>query len=255
MRLADAADAQTLPVWRSSSLTQEIKADGTPVTAADRAAEAAVLRAIDERFRGDGFLGEETGQLGPRASRQWIVDGIDGTGSFIAGRPEWSTLIAITVDGVPAAGVVTAPAIGSRWVTTGHRAHRHDADGNSSELRVSDTTQLEPQKIASWPPASRARPHLLAPAERLEAITGAHSGVRPSQGAGVPNGAMLVAEGRCDAFVLFGGGPWDHAAPAAIVTAAGGRFSDLDGSAALTSGVGVYTNGAVHDALLDRLAG
>lgn len=255
MSLADAADAETLSRWRSASLTHETKGDGSPVTEADRAAEAAVLRAVDESSPGDGFLGEETGRLRPHARRQWIVDGIDGTRSFIAGRQEWSTMIALVVGGLPVGGVVTAPAIDGRWWTAGGRGYRGRTTGTSSELRVSGTAQLTPDGLASWPPAARARTQLRTHAERLEAFAGTHTGTRPSQGAGVPNGAMLVAEGRRDAFVLFGGGAWDHAAPAAIVAAAGGRFSDLDGSTALTSGVGVYTNGRVHDELLDRLTG
>ena len=256
MGLADAADAETLPRWRSASLTHETKDDGSPVTAGDRAAEAALLEEIGRHFPGAGFLGEETGEVGGSAGRRWIVDGIDGTGSFIAGREEWSTLIALVVDSVPVAGIVSAPALGARWWAAGGVANRTTASGESTELRVSGVGALDGDRLASWPPVSHVRSLALQePAERLEDFTGAHSGIRPSQGAGVPNGAMLVAEGRYDAFVLFGGGPWDHAAPAAIVAAAGGRFSDLDGSTALTSGVGVYSNGHVHDELLDRLAG
>ncbi|MEM7286682.1 MAG: inositol monophosphatase family protein, partial [Actinomycetota bacterium] len=124
MALADVADAQTLPLWRSTSLTHETKEDGSPVTDADRAAEAALLDALRERFPDDGFLGEETGPRRPGAPRRWVVDGIDGTGSFIAGHEEWSTLIAAVVDAVAVAGVVSGPAIGTRWWTTGGVAHR-----------------------------------------------------------------------------------------------------------------------------------
>ena len=66
---------------------------------------------------------------------------------------------------------------------------------------------------------------------------------------------MLVAEGRIDAFVLFGGEVWDDAACSAIVIAAGGRWSDIDGDEGVKGGPGVDTNGHIHDAVLATLRG
>ena len=66
---------------------------------------------------------------------------------------------------------------------------------------------------------------------------------------------MLVAEGRLDAFVLFGGEAWDHAACSAIVISAGGCWSDLEGDERVRGGAGVYSNSHIHDALLATLGG
>ena len=254
--LAALADQVTLPVWQQGDTTWETKADRSPVTETDRAAELAIRRATDEWFPDDGFLGEEIGAHRPGARRRWIVDGIDGTSAFIAGHQEWSTLIGAVVDGVPVAGMVTAPALNRRWFTAGSgTAQRAGPGRRSTALSVAETSDLEPSRVASWPPADQAPGHLAGAARRFEGLLGPHSGQRPSRHRDVPNGAMLVAEGRLDAFVLFGGGEWDHAAPAAVVTAAGGRFSDLSGSRSLVAGAGVYSNGRIHDALIELLAG
>ena len=254
--LAGLADQVTLPAWEQGDAAWQTKADQSPVTETDRAAELAVRSATTQRFPDDGFLGEEIGGHRPDARRRWVVDGIDGTASFIAGHQEWSTLIAAVVEGIPVAGIVTAPALNRRWLAaTSGTAQLVGPGPRMTELRVAETSHLQPGRIASWPPAERAPAHLGVAARRLEGITGPHTGRRPSQGQAVPNGAMLVADGRLDAFVLFGGGEWDHAAPASVVTAAGGRFSDLSGSPSLASGVGVYSNGRVHDAMIERLSG
>ncbi|MGB7237932.1 MAG: inositol monophosphatase family protein, partial [Rhodococcus sp. (in: high G+C Gram-positive bacteria)] len=108
-------------------------------------------------------------------------------------------------------------------------------------------------RIACWPPAHRIDGYLSDRGRsRLAELTGGRS-TRPSWGAGVPNSAMLVAEGVLDGFVLFGGGPWDHAAAAAIVVAAGGAWSALSGRPDLDASVIVLTNGSIHDWLLGQL--
>ena len=97
-RLADAAGEAIRPFFRAR-YDMEIKADKSPVTEADRAAEAAI-RAILERERpDDGIIGEEHGSVRTDAERVWILDPIDGTRSFIAGRPIFGTLIALTQSG------------------------------------------------------------------------------------------------------------------------------------------------------------
>src|SRR4029453_7238711 len=87
-----------------------IKGDGSPVTEADREAEAAIARVLGGAFPDFGWLGEETGGRGPDG-RRFIVDPIDGTRNFVAGVPFWATLVALEEDGgAPAGGVVQPPA-------------------------------------------------------------------------------------------------------------------------------------------------
>src|SRR5437868_12054482 len=75
----------------------ETKGDGSPVTIADREAEAAARAWLGTRFPDDGVLGEEHGLTRPDAARRWIVDPIDGTKTFVRGVPLWGTLVAVAV--------------------------------------------------------------------------------------------------------------------------------------------------------------
>ena len=93
-----------------------IKGDGSPVTEADREAEAAIARVLGAAFPGHGWLGEETGGRGPD-DRRFIVDPIDGTRNFVAGIPFWATLVALEEAGVSTAGVVFQPLTGDLHVT------------------------------------------------------------------------------------------------------------------------------------------
>jgi histidinol phosphatase-like enzyme (inositol monophosphatase family) len=114
-RLADAASAAIRPLFRSA-YGHEAKADASPVTEADRAAEAAMRRLLDAEAPRDGIIGEEYGSERTEASRQWVLDPIDGTVSFMAGRPIFGTLIALLQDGWPILGIIDQPIARERWV-------------------------------------------------------------------------------------------------------------------------------------------
>src|SRR3990167_7385850 len=93
-RLADAAGTAIRPLFRAD-WTAERKEDMTFVTEADRAAEAAMRAIIEGEHPADGIIGEEYGNRNPGAGRQWVLDPIDGTTSFIAGRPVFGTPVAL----------------------------------------------------------------------------------------------------------------------------------------------------------------
>ena len=150
--LADTA-GDVIRSYFESELTVEDKADKTPVTKADREAEAAMRALIDRHYPTHEIFGEEFGitlaggndasrasepargqQTEPAMSREaramefsgensgrktknytWVLDPIDGTRAFIAGRKEWGTLIALCEDGVPVLGMLNQPATGERW--------------------------------------------------------------------------------------------------------------------------------------------
>ncbi|QYU68155.1 histidinol-phosphatase [Leptolyngbya sp. 15MV] len=116
-RLADAAGAAIRPLFRGV-WSEERKADHTFVTEADRAAEAAMRALLEAERPGDGIEGEEYGSTREDAARRWVLDPIDGTTSFIAGRPIFGTLIALLQDGWPVLGVIDQPIAGERWVGT-----------------------------------------------------------------------------------------------------------------------------------------
>lgn len=114
-RLADAARAAILPHYRTG-LTSERKADASPVTLADRAAEEAMRRILKAECPRDAIHGEEFGTEAGSSGRTWVLDPIDGTTSFLIGRPIFGTLIALVVDGWPVLGVIDQPVLGERWL-------------------------------------------------------------------------------------------------------------------------------------------
>ncbi|MGH2934726.1 MAG: inositol monophosphatase family protein, partial [Gaiellaceae bacterium] len=143
LRLADAADALTLPRFRAADLHVDTKPDATPVTDADRAVERALRELVARERPGEGVYGEEEGDDG--GSTRWIVDPIDGTRNFSRGIPVWATLIALEREGRIACGVASAPALGRRWwAARGEGAYR-----NGAPIRVSAVSQLTDAAVSA----------------------------------------------------------------------------------------------------------
>lgn len=115
-RLADAARQETLPRFRSPALSVETKDDHSPVTVADRGAEAAMRALIAEHCPDHGILGEEEAPTGLDRDFVWVLDPIDGTRSFVTGQPLWGTLIGLSWRGTPVLGIIDAPAMNERWI-------------------------------------------------------------------------------------------------------------------------------------------
>ena len=113
-QLADAAGEVIRPYFRKPLVVSD-KADLSPVTAADRAAEETMRRLIEARFPGHGILGEEFGRVREDAEFAWVLDPIDGTKSFISGIPLFGTLIALTRKGHPILGIIDQPVLRERW--------------------------------------------------------------------------------------------------------------------------------------------
>ncbi|MBA4160975.1 MAG: histidinol phosphate phosphatase [Novosphingobium sp.] len=114
-RLADAAREVIRPLFRTG-LGSERKADRSPVTEADRAAEEVMRRLIAAEFPRDAVHGEEFGATAGNSGRTWLLDPIDGTTAFMAGRPIFGTLIALVQEGWPVLGIIDQAILGERWV-------------------------------------------------------------------------------------------------------------------------------------------
>ena len=114
-RLADEAGSVIRPLFRGD-WTAETKEDNSAVTEADRGAEAVMRKILEDERCDDGIIGEEYGRTNEGAGRQWVLDPIDGTQSFVAGRPIFGTLIALMQDGWPVLGIIDQPILGERWV-------------------------------------------------------------------------------------------------------------------------------------------
>jgi histidinol-phosphatase len=234
LRLADAADAISLPLFRTA-LTVERKPDSTPVTEADRRVEAELRRLLTEERPADALLGEEEGATGDGA-RRWILDPIDGTRNYTRGIPIWATLIALEIDSRVEVGVVSAPALGRRWWA--ERGGGAFADGTPA--RVSAVDRIEDAVLS------------FALDEPLPEIARRAWHVR---GIGDFWAHMLVAEGAVDGAVdAIGVGAWDLAAVQIVVEEAGGRLSDFAGKARFDSGTGLSSNGHLHEQLLASVA-
>jgi inositol-phosphate phosphatase / L-galactose 1-phosphate phosphatase / histidinol-phosphatase len=115
LSLADAAGQAIRPYFRQP-LAVDDKADLTPVTAADRAAEAAMRSLIERQFPEHGIIGEEFGRVREEAEFVWTLDPIDGTKSFISGVPLFGTLIALTRGNRPIIGIIDQPISREQWV-------------------------------------------------------------------------------------------------------------------------------------------
>lgn len=127
-RLADAAGAVALRYFRTPVAVDD-KADASPVTIADREAEATMRAIIEREFPAHGIIGEEHGRHNPGANHVWVLDPIDGTKSFITGRPIFGALIALCRDGRPVLGIIEAAALGERWIGVAGQPTRHRVPG------------------------------------------------------------------------------------------------------------------------------
>jgi histidinol-phosphatase len=234
LRLADAADAISLPRFRSG-LAIETKPDLTPVTEADRTVESELRRMLAAERPADSVLGEEQG-ASAGGNRRWLLDPIDGTRNYARGIPIWATLIALEESDAVRLGVVSAPALGRRWWA--ERGSGAYAGGEPA--RVSTISSLE-DAVLSLPLENRV-PAL--------ARRSWHA-----RGLGDFWAHMLVAEGAVDGAVdATTLREWDLAAVQVIVEEAGGRFSDRTGRARIDSGTAVTSNGLVHEELLAAMA-
>lgn len=218
-----------------SSLAVETKADGSPVTIADRQAEQAARNWIERHFPADGILGEELGVTRPAAARRWILDPIDGTKTFIRGVPLWGTLVALcegerVLAGAayfPAVGEILAAAAGAGCWWNGARCRV------SSRATLSDATVLTTDE--RFPRDSAQRAGWVALASR--------AGV--SRSWGDCYGYLLVSTGRAEVMVDGIMSPWDAAALMPIVEEAGGVFTDWTGVRTAFGGSAVATNQGV----------
>ncbi len=217
---ADIAERESMRTWRSDDLEVEIKPDGSPVSATDKLIERLLRGVLAEHRPHDRIIGEEEGDTGSGA-RCWVLDPIDGTSSFVAGRRAWGSLIALELDGQPIGGIVAMPALGRRWWGT--------LDGGAW---LADEPAATPRSIGVSTEANAARMRWSSgpivdeldgdERERIDGVDGLGRYVPMNEWTTYP--ALMVAEGALEVAVHFGQ-HWDHAALAAVVVAAGGTVA------------------------------
>lgn len=235
--------ADTAMRWYRRGVAVDTKADGSPVTDADRAAESAARAWITERFPLDGIVGEEFGVERPDAPRRWFVDPIDGTKSFVRGVPLWGSLVGVVEGDTVLAGAVCCPASDDAVIA----ARGGGAWHNGVRCHVSPTAQL-------------AEATVLVTDERAygDAVKRA-SWQRLAQAAGIARswgdcyGYVLVATGRADAMVDPKMNPWDAAAVLPIIEEAGGVFTSYAGDRTAFGGDVIATNAALAATVRDTM--
>jgi histidinol-phosphatase len=215
-------------------VTVESKADGTPVTVADREAELAARGWIAQHFPDDGIVGEEGDTVRPGAKRRWYVDPIDGTKAFVRGVPLWGTLIAVAEGDEVLAGALFCPALNELVAAERGRG----CFFNGAPTRVSAVASLDAATVLTTDAGRLARP--LRPLLDATPV---------SRTWGDCYGYLLVATGRAEAMVDPVLNDWDSAALWPIIEEAGGVFTALDGSRTGFGKSAIATNASLAQAV------
>ena len=240
MEAAWAAGRRTLAYFNTGALV-EWKADGSPVTIADREAEAVLRQRIGRAFPDHAILGEEEGETPGTAPYRWIIDPLDGTRTFVRGVPLYGVLVAFEAQGEPVVGVIYLPALdelvaaargqGCTW--NGRPCHVSAVDRLDDALVVVSDERTARERSAAYA-------HLAAHTYRQRTWGDCY-------------GYTLVATGRAEVALDPIMHVWDCAALLPIVEEAGGRFTDWRGRRTVWGGEALATNAALHQQVLKLL--
>lgn len=248
--LADAARIETLKLFRVRNLAADDKSkdacDFDPVTAADRAAEAAMREILAVERPGDGILGEEFGNKSGTTGLTWVLDPIDGTRGYISGTPTWGVLIAVSNAAGPQLGIIDQPYIGERFVGGFGVAEMTGPHGTAPLATLQRRNFADAILLSTFPEVG-------TPLERraFEAVSKAVKLTRYGMDC---YGYALLAGGHVDLVIEAGLQPYDIHAPIAVIKAAGGVVSNWQGGAAHVGGrVIAAANADIHAVALATL--
>ena len=222
---AEEAGALALDYQRKG-VAAEIKADESPVTAADRACEKLIVETISRQFPDDGVLGEEGASRTGRSGRKWIIDPIDGTKDFVRGIPLWAVLIGLEQDGELIAAAAYCP--GQSLLL--HAGKGLGAWANGRPIHVSGSTELN-QAVLSFNGFNKIGVNPFA--ERIIPWAQQFWAVRSLGGA---VDAMFLAQGQTDIWIEPNAQPWDLAALKLLIEEAGGSFAAFNGKNTIYEG-------------------
>lgn len=226
--LASAARRNTVALFRTR-LDVVSKADASPVTVADRSAEAAMRVLLASSFPAHGVYGEEHGQERMDAEYLWVLDPIDGTKSFITGSPLWGTLVALLHRGQPVLGLVDMPMLDEIWVSQAGQP----TECNGQAARTSACRELHQARIYT------TSPDAFSPADWIAYDTLSRRCALRRFGGDCYIYTQL-AGGHIDLVVEAGLQPYDYLPMVTLVQGAGGVISDWRGRP-----LGVHSDGRV----------
>jgi histidinol-phosphatase len=225
----------------NTGVVPDLKSDNTPVTIADREAEAILRRRIRQSFPDHAILGEEEGETAGSAPYRWIVDPIDGTKSFITGVPLYGVLVGVEVHGVPSVGVIYLPALDDMVAA----ANGLGCTWNGRPCQVSTVSELSQAVVVTS--------SIVSCQNRSDAFDTLAAKTRVQRTWGDAFGYALVATGRAEIMMDPVINPWDCSPMVTILREAGGGFTDWRGNPSYLNGDGVATNAALHEEVLEIL--
>lgn len=250
--LADISGEAILPYFRKP-LAVKNKAGQSgfdPVTAADRAAERSIRKAVVQRFPDHGVVGEEYGAIVGKGRYRWLIDPIDGTRAFITGSPLWGTLIGLMDGAAPALGLMNQPFTTERFWSDGRQAQWRDPAGKVRRIRTRACTRLADATLTTTHPDLFAAP---SDAARFNEV---RSRVRMTRYGGDCYGYCLLAAGFIDVIIEAGLKPYDVMPLVPIIEGAGGVVTTWGGEAALEGGrIVAAGDRRVHEQTLAILRG
>jgi myo-inositol-1(or 4)-monophosphatase len=254
-RLADAAGAVIRPYFRQRIDVADKRPilDGKPVfdpvTEADKNAETAIRAIIDRERPEDGILGEEHGEKKGTNGLRWVLDPVDGTRTFIAGRHEWGCLIALEKDSRPILGIIDQPVLGERFVGANGRAELHSG-GAVTPLRTRTGTQMADAILCATHPDA-----FYGEGER-PAFRRVERAVRMTRWGGDCYIFGALALGFVDLIVETTFHRWDVAALIPVVEGAGGVITNWQGGDCSAGGQVLAAGDArLHAEAMTLLAG
>ena len=274
VQLAEQASEITLRWFQSSGLEVEEKADGSPVTEADRAVEDFLRSEISSRWPEDAIVGEERDDHSGTSGRTWYIDPIDGTKSFAHGVPLYATLLALCDEQGPAIGVIALPALGETVAAARGRGCFHNGGkctvmgGASKDISAQNSADADNAPVDSPVASSATASTATQGKSKVVCMSGMEylsqeAKLRLAQSPyvlrtwGDAYGYFLVATGKIPAMLDDTMCPWDVAPLAVIIPEAGGRITSWAGDEIDVANCPsvLATNGAAHDELLELLSG
>jgi histidinol phosphatase-like enzyme (inositol monophosphatase family) len=241
-RLADES-GRIIAKYFNEDVTVEQKADATPVTVADRAAEEIIRGLIGRKYPEHGLIGEEYGETNPRAEYVWIIDPIDGTKSFVAGVPLFGTLIALLKNGAPLIGVVANPILGLFLCGDNQKTLL-----NGRPVRCRPCRSLNDAVLCTTSPLASARHPQGKNFARLT------EQVKLYRAWGDCFGYYLLAAGRIDIMLDPFMKPWDILPLVPVIRGAGGVITTWAGGDPVQDPTSACAAGAdIHDRVIGLL--
>jgi histidinol phosphatase-like enzyme (inositol monophosphatase family) len=240
-RLADAAGAVAMRYFRGT-LAVDAKADASPVTVADREAEMAMRSILEAECPEHGIFGEEHGRARLDAEYVWVLDPIDGTKSFVIGKPLFGNLIALLRGGRPLVGIINCPALNERWV--GMTGRPTTLNGKPVKTRAGAAP------AAAW--LATTTPEMFAGAD-ADAFARLRKGVRHAVYGGDCHSYGLLASGTLDLVAEANMQPYDYMALVPVIEGAGGVVTNWSGAPLTLASDGRVL--AAGDAALHAAAG